>query len=197
MTHLIEIIPKAIEKSTPLARPSKLSMPGFNEDWKEAQMRARHLKKVYQKTGSLEAFKEFERARHHKGKVIQKAKRKEFRKSREKMCESIQTMWKACRYAKNTSPRQPCLPEIARPDRSLEGKPEAKVNLLKSAFFPPPTLANLDDIQRYKYPQPHLTPSIMHHEIKRAIKRASSKSAPGSDQIPNKILKDLLPEILD
>lgn len=65
-------------------------------------MKARHPKKIYQKTRSLKSFKEFERAKHHKKSVIQRANDQKTRKKINKMCESMQTMLKAFRYLKYT-----------------------------------------------------------------------------------------------
>ncbi len=90
-------------------------------------------------------------------------------------------------------PRRPYFPEIVGLVKSFEDKPEAKINTLKIIFRPLPTLANLDIIQKYEYPQPNLTFFIMHHKIRRAINQVFSKSTFRNSQILNKSSKNILP----
>ena len=85
-------IQRSIEFSTPLVQICKRSVPGFDCECKEAQMRARHLHKIYQREGTDESWNDYVEARSFKKTVIKKAKRKEYRESREKACQNPGTM---------------------------------------------------------------------------------------------------------
>ena len=64
---LVNAIDKAIDVSTPRARLCPRSVPGFDEECKGAQMRARRLKKIWKKEGTEESWEEFRLARAEKG----------------------------------------------------------------------------------------------------------------------------------
>ena len=98
---LIGAIETAIAQAIPKARLSPKSVPGFDEECKETQMKARRLKKIWKKEGTIESWEEFRLARAEKGRVIAKAKRKVCWKSREEACVSPDSMWKAVRQIKN------------------------------------------------------------------------------------------------
>ena len=67
---LIEAIDTAMEASIPKARLCPKSVPGFDENCKDAQMRAKRLKKTWKKEGTEESWEEFRLARAEKGRVI-------------------------------------------------------------------------------------------------------------------------------
>lgn len=136
---------------------------------------------------------EFRLARHHKGRIILKAKRKEFRLSQKEMCESPDTMWKAYRYVRNIAPRQAYLPRLnqnldplSAPD--LANSPQTKAKLLQTSFFPLPPEPNLSDIPGYIYPTPTPMPLITQREIGKAIFKPAEDQALGDNNIPNWIL---------
>ena len=128
--------PPANQQNNVRDRTCTIKLPrGFDSECKKAQTRCRQLKKRSKSLQTEDSQEEFRLARHHKGRIIRKAKRKEFRLSREEMCKSPDTMWKACRYARNTAPRQACLPPLNRnldplsvPD--LVNSPQTKAKLL-------------------------------------------------------------------
>ncbi len=56
---LISAINTAIALPIPKTRPSPKSIRGFDEECKETQMKARRLKKIWKKEGTIESWKEF------------------------------------------------------------------------------------------------------------------------------------------
>ncbi len=112
MYSLIGKIETAIALAIPKARLLPKSVPGFDEECKETQMKARRLKKMWKKEGTVESWEKFWPARAEKRRVIAKAKRRVYRKSKEEACASPDSMWKAVRQTKNRAFNQPCLPNI-------------------------------------------------------------------------------------
>lgn len=72
---LVKIIDKAINESTPKQRLCARSIPGFDEECKEAQMRARRFKKTYNRNPSAETWEEYRLAGAVKGRLIDKKKK--------------------------------------------------------------------------------------------------------------------------
>ncbi len=64
------------------ARLSPKSVSGFDVECKEIQMKARRLNKIWKKEKTEESWEDFRLARAQKRRVIAKAKKKEYRKSR-------------------------------------------------------------------------------------------------------------------
>ena len=83
------------------AKLSPKSVPGFYEECKEIQMKAKRLKKIWKKEKTEESWKDFGLTRGENGQVIAKAKKKAYRKSREEACDSPESMWKAVKNAQN------------------------------------------------------------------------------------------------
>lgn len=71
----------------------------------------------------------------------------------------------------------------------------AKAECLAESFFPQVPNTDLEDIGHTAYPDPVAFPTIEIEEIQKAILKFPSQSAPGTDNIPNKILKAGLPLI--
>ena len=131
---LINAINIAMTLAIPKARLSSKSVPGFDEECREIQMKARRLKKIWKKEEIEESWEDFRLARAEKGRIIAKAKRKAYRKSREEACASPESMWKAVRHAQNRTSRQPCLPNIQRSDGSYVTEPKEKIEELKRFY---------------------------------------------------------------
>lgn len=98
-------------------------------------------------------------------------------------------MWKACNIARQTSTWHTYLPALKRPHDTLADDPKEKVEILKEKFFLQLPNAKLDDIENYTYSKALEIPFIMDCEIMTAISRSELDKAPGSDRIPNRILK--------
>ena len=192
---LVKAIDIAMDASIPKAKFCPKSIPGFDENCKDAQMRARRLKKVWKKEGTEDSWEQFRLARAEKGRVIAKAKKKAYRESRAEACSSPEELWKAVKQAKNRAPRQPCLPNIQKSTGGLATEPREKIEELKKVLLPAPHSADLSDIQGFEYPNGLEMPKITQHEIFQTVKRLRTRKAPGPDQIPNEVLKATAHEI--
>lgn len=183
---LTPALTSAIAESTPLLNFSSWSRPGFTEECKEAQQRARWLKKEWKKTPTLETWEAFRSARNFKGTLIQKAMRNAFRKAVAEACTNEKTMWKFSKWARTrTSSHQAAMPEI-----EGETVPSQKALRFQQAFFPDAPVTANDDLQNYVYKDAYKTPeSIGVNEIYSAINQLFSGRAPGEDNIPSEILK--------
>lgn len=104
-------------------------------------------------------------------------------------------MWKAIRQARNLALRQPCLPNIQKSDESLVTEPEEKIEELKKVLLPAPHSADLSDLINFQYPNDLPMPRITQKEILQTGKYLRTKKVPGPDQIPNEVLKVIMPEI--
>ena len=180
---LITALTKAIEVSTPILQVSPRSVSGFDEECKKAQMRARRLKKTFQKDPSPELWEKYRQARAFKRRLIDKKKRGAYREYYSKAFKSPRTMWKACNAARQMSTRQAYLPALRRSDNTSADDPKEKMAILKEKFFPQSPNAKLDDIENYLYPEAIETPAITDREIMTAISRSWLDKAPGSDGI--------------
>lgn len=132
---LIKIINRAINESTPKQRLCARSLPGFDEECKELQMRARRLKKAYNWNPSADTWEEYRVARAVKGRVIDKKKRNGYREYCQKACDSPRAMWQACKTARRPGPVQSYLRPIQRIDKTTTNNPEEKVEIFKNGFF--------------------------------------------------------------
>lgn len=162
---LVKAIDTAIDISIPKARLCPKSIPGFDEECKDHQMRARRLKKRWKKEGTEESWEAFRLARAEKGRIIAKVKKKSYRESRTEACTSPEELWKAVKQAKNRGPRRPCLPNIQKSTGGLATEPREKINELKKVLLPTPQSADLSDIQGFQYLHGLEMPEIIQHEI--------------------------------
>ena len=171
-------------------------MPGFDEECKELQMRARRLKKAYNRNPSADTWEEYRVARAVKGRVIDKKKRDGYRNYCQKACDSPKAMWQACKTARRPGLVYSCLPSIQQSDKSTTNNPEEKVEIFKNAFFPAPPIPQLTDIQNFVYPAGIDMPNITEKEIELAIFKPALDKAPGTDGIPNRVLRAIVSLIL-
>ncbi|EDN05434.1 predicted protein, partial [Histoplasma mississippiense (nom. inval.)] len=175
---LVHAITRAIDASTPKAKPSDRSIPGWTQECKEAQRTARRLRRRYQRTRLESDWEAYCQARNYKGRLIKKTLRDAYRaRARDKagegqgrrsrhLCAEATTTWST-----TTKPRQ-----------TYSKRRSSHPNLMWIC----PTLQN----QRYS---DQLTfPPITEQEITRAIGSMAAKKAPGQEGIPAHILQLLL-----
>ncbi len=62
--------------SIPKAKLCPKSIPEFDEECKDAQIKARRFKKIWKKEGTEESWEAFRLARAEKGRIIAKVKKK-------------------------------------------------------------------------------------------------------------------------
>lgn len=68
--------------------------------------------------------------------------------------------------------------------------------MLRQVLISTPPPADLADIQEFVYPPSAPALNIIKVEIIKVMMNLNLKKAPGPDNVPNKILRDLLPEPL-
>jgi exonuclease III len=198
--ELVADIHRAIDDSTTECRIVAKSKPGFTTECKEAQMHCRRCKKRWQKhrnEGRLDTQKLYAvyvEARNKKNYLIKRTTKKSFRAFVKEACESAEQMWKKTRWSRDPTPRKPMLPPLKDGEEVIHD-PREKAKLLIKAFFPPPVEADLQDTLDYDYPEDKRVGTITTHEVGEAIRALAPKKAPGSDKIPNHLLKKIAPTI--
>lgn len=177
---------------------SPRSRPGFTPECKEAQLNAKKLKRGWKKLGTEESWEVFREARNHKARIIKKAMKLQYRIETENACDPPTSMWKQCKWSRNRTPREVCMPALhSHPRRMPESCPKAKAEILINRFFRPPPIVDLSDIETPpNYLPSYHTGRITVHEIRSTILGSISKKAPGEDGIPNLILKLLIDSLL-
>ena len=193
-SDLVRAITKAVEASTPMAKPSKKSTLGFTQECKDAQMTARRLRRKYQRTRLQSDWEAYRQARNHKGRLIKKTLRDAYRTRVQEETATQGGLWKLARWARNRGPRQPFTPPLQNGEE-LEFDHRAKAEIFRATFFPPPPEVDLADIRNFTYTEQLTFPRITEQEIQRAVRRMPSKKAPGTDDIPSHILQRLLPHL--
>ncbi len=127
--------------------------------------------------------------------MIAMVKKKAYRKSREEAFASPKGMWKAVKHAQNQSSRQHCLPNTQRSDGSYATEPKEKIEALKKALISGPHSASISDPVNFKYPNDLSLPRISQKEILQTGEYLRMNKTPGSDQILNKVMKVIMPQI--
>ena len=79
---LVKAIDIVIDASIPKSKLCARSISEFDEDCKDAQMRARRLKKIWKKEGTKDSWEAFRLIWAEKGQVIAKVKKIEYHESR-------------------------------------------------------------------------------------------------------------------
>lgn len=198
-TSIVNSLLDAINASTPKRRinPNQLSVPGFTEACKRAQMEARRLKRIDSDEHTDTSREAYRIARNRKGRVIGKALRAAYRERVEEACKSPVKMWKLAKWSRNRENNTyALLPALKDTAGQLKSDAADKANLLCQAFFPTPPDPDLSDIEGFEYPAPIILGPITKREIRDAITKAPANKAPGVDGIPNKILHKAINQIL-
>jgi ribonuclease HI len=192
--HLIEIVQQAIAHSTPWARPSEWANPGWAPECSVMVKLTRLYRRVYTGTHTEDDWAAYTKIRNRKGKVISKSLQRSHRKRvQQTVDQGPRGMWRIAKWARSRAGGQAgIIPTLCQGDRVAETA-EQKVNLLREAFFPPPPVADLSNIENriYDTSQDITFPEINEHEITKAIQKAPPDKAPGPDTIPNKVLRAL------
>ncbi|GFF80079.1 predicted protein [Aspergillus lentulus] len=190
---IVNAILVAVKESTPKARVSPRSIPGWTRECKEAQQLARRLRRRYQRERTPEAWEAYRRARNHKARLIRKTLRDHHRKRVKEATSSLDSLWRIARWARSREPRTILVPPLQRPDGGLETDATKKLEMFKEAFFLPPPEVDLTDIRGFEYPSLIQLPPITLREVTEAIRRMPGKKAPGKDTIPSHLLHRISP----
>jgi exonuclease III len=193
--RIAEALSIAREASTPKARISPKSKPGWNEETTEAIKNARRLRRRYNATGEMDDFVEWQRANREKKNAIRKADRDTHR-TRVSNTRDLKGLFQLARWAKNRNSANPCFtPDIKDAEGDIQRDLEGKAQAFARTFFPTPPPADLSDIQGADYPSPIRHMDFREAEIREIIRNLPPDKAPGPDQIPNRMLKWAEPQI--
>ncbi|KAM0664346.1 hypothetical protein ACQRIU_006929 [Beauveria bassiana] len=189
----VKALVDGIDASTPWSNPSPHSIPGFDEECKDICKEVQRLRRTWQRTRHDDDYEAYRQARNRKGRHIQKTLRNAHRQRVEEASASQSGLWKLVKWAKNRhAPSSACTPSLVTPDGGLAEEPEEKAEVLRRSFFPPPSQADVSDIEGYQYPIPIECPAITISEIEKAVKSAAPNKAPGVDGITNCVLHETL-----
>lgn len=200
MEQQIEAVTKALQHAiraaVPVARPSKWSKPGFGPAAKEVIREVNRARRRWQREQTEETWASYCEARNKKGKELSKLMRQTHRERVEATSTDPKGLWKLAKWARSRgTASQAFTPALKRLDGTLALEPSDKAELLRTAFSPTPPVADLSDMEDYRYSEPVPMPPITKHEISNAILQAPGNKAPGPDGIPNRILHLALPQI--
>ena len=124
-----------------------------------------------------------------KQKIIQKAKRTNFRQEISKATKTPQDLWRLAKWAKDTAREVPKMPTLKFNNQTADMFDE-KAEMLKSIFLTAPSPADLSDMEGSLYPaSPHCPMIITRSEVSKALHRLKPDKPPGPDGISNRVLK--------
>jgi hypothetical protein len=93
VTYLTQAINMAIASSTPWIRTTGFSKTWWTQECRQTVDDARKARRLYTKNQTTEAWKEYVRIKNNKGKIIAKAKRKDFRQHMYQAGQSQEGLW--------------------------------------------------------------------------------------------------------
>ena len=186
---------RAIQTAADIATPDRVislkSVPGFNEDCKEAIAEVKRTQRRWLKPESTEEdLIEFQTAKRRRKQAIATAQRNIHRKKVSEVKDE-KGLWALSRWTRNRGSRAPAFtPDIKKADGTMAEETEEKAEALRQTFFPQPPEADLTDTHYYNYNRPaeSWTP-IVEYEVREALRLAPPDKAPGEDENPNRILK--------
>lgn len=196
--QIVDALAQAIDASTPWSRPTDQSKPGFTPECRQLQ---REAKKAHRDVVSYQARHQAaapEELQHRFSRLKRLAQKKIQRYRNQAHLQRItdaansgdaRQIWNLSRWARDRSPYQAYTPPIKAPDGQLLFLPEQKADALAESFFAPPPTADLSDLRGYRYPRPANLPPISAREVRTAIMRPGAFKAPGTDDIPNRVLQ--------
>ena len=147
---------------------------------------------LWSSTLDLTDWSNYMKSNDKKQKIIQKAKRTNFRQEISKATETPQGLWRLAKWAKDKSrlSREVSKMPMLKFNDQVADTFDQKAEMLKGVFFPAPPPADLSDIEGSFYPtSPHCLIIITKSEVSTALSRLKSDKAPGPDGISNRILK--------
>jgi len=191
VSEVTEAIHKALDQVLPKAKPSPKAREGWTRECSEILAESKRLKRRYGREHTEETWEAYRAARNRKTKTIRKALRQAHRGRVEEASQSLETLWKLAKWARN---RGNLSSSIIPPIKDTQTGREAaeateKAALFQKTFFPDPPSADLADIAAARYPEPIPLPAITVKEVVDAITASKAYKAPGPDEIPNKAMQ--------
>ena len=189
--ELIEAIQAAIETIIPISKSSVYAKSEFIEECKQTSRATKSIRRRYQSNDRIEILrKSYKKVKNRLSHVVFKVMKAQYRKKTEERCDTSNSMWKTCKWAKNRISREICLSTLHDHSLMLPETDSIKkaLILLKKFFFSPSTIV-LTDIQKVTYNQDLKLKDIQFHEMTRAIAKQNSNKVSGDDDIINRVWK--------
>lgn len=189
--QLTEAIVNTADQVLPLRQPSPKAREGWTAECSRALAEAKRLKRLHGRTHTGESWEAYRAARNRKTRTIRKALRTAHRERVEAAAKSPESLWKISKWARNRDGQAPSItPAIKCPRTKQEvQEADAKAEIFREVFFPPPATASLEDTHNARYTGQIELPSITEKEVTEAIRATKPLKAPGPDGIPNKALQ--------
>lgn len=193
VAKITRIIHQTAEELIPKVKPSTYAKPYWTTECSRLVKEARKARRRWTTEGSEESWIAYNKATNRKKSQIKKDKAIGWRAVVAEATNDPNKIWKLSKWARRDSKDKKRLPQI--PDiLDATGKVYTQENdkakaMAKHFFIPPhpPVQANLQDIEKYKYPKEIelIARNIEESEVKNAIRKLPNGKAPGPDGIPN------------
>ena len=194
-----EAIWASLEANCPKLRPSQYSRKTWSQECRDLVQERRKARRKATLSGEATDRQEAKRLRNKVKARIRDDTARAWREFvQEAAAEPLTTtkIWTLSRWVRRKAGMPPAPPQIPplrhTPDAETTTSFQGKADILKNRFFPPPTQADLSDIDqaRHAYP-PSITvdKEITRSHIEDTIKDLPIRKAPGPDDIQNETLK--------
>jgi hypothetical protein len=199
---LIDILQESLAQATPLVRISPRSIPDFPPELKALQQTMRRTKRAWARHRSDDTRADYKATKRQLVNKIRAWRRAQWRTHLANITGDLTATWKVVKSMRTRGDRRrPHIPTLITRDDdgnpiSSAEEPLIKAEILTTKFFPPPTAADLSDIQGFVYPPSIDCPRITQREIITATLRLRNNKAPGADMITNEALKLVLPTLI-
>lgn len=182
--EIVDAITRARDQVVPLSQPSPKAREGWTAECAEVLAEAKRLKRRHGREHTDESWEPYKAARNHKTKTIRKALRKAHRDRIEAAAQSPETLWKICKWARNRDGEVPSItPAIKCPQTGQEVREvEAKAELFRETFFPPPVAADLEDTHNARYVDQIELPPVRESEVLDAIMATKPMKSPAQTE---------------
>ena len=191
---------KVIDVSVPWAKPCQRAQSYWTPACNEATRTTRRLRRVYTASQASEDWTAYLKSNDKKQKIIQKAKKLDFRKVVARATNDPRLLWQMAKWGKNKSQEPKELPKMPklRKNGVVAETFQEKVHMFKEEFFPPPPEADLSDIPTMRYPTAkHCPMRIERDEVMTTLRKQKVNKASGPDGVTNVILKACAEDVAD
>ena len=189
-TEIVNAIRRATEETTPRKQPSPHSKRWWKPELTNLRKQVHKLRNKTRRSTTQNTMHAKSAWNRLNSKFLQEIAKAKTTKWRE-FVENTDNIWKAKRYLDNPTGVTTFVP-VLEGHTTQDGKAKA----LQEAFFPHPPRANLKDIHLATYPQSvPFQMEITISQVQKAVNKLNPNKAPGPDEISNRILKNILPQI--
>jgi hypothetical protein len=186
---LMAAIRRAVDTSTPWARPSQYANPDFTGECRDAIKLTRRLRRQFTRTHQPGIWVQYCIARNQKKRLIEKQLRHGHRQRVQQVTEEgPHGLWRLANWARK---RTGAYDQGITPTLHVDGQDaesiQDKARLFQQAFFPDLPTADLSDMKDYNYPESIEIPPITMHELEQVSHGLPADKAPGDDGTPNRL----------